>query len=88
MVKVTSLPYCFVVRADPRTPQEFTKTSTMLPITAGLLLELVARDSIGKNRVVTFTLVIRRKSCNVTSTIMYARYCSFLAMILQNALVK
>ena len=88
MANVTSLPSCFTESADPRTPQEFTKTSTMLPITAGLLLELMARDSIGKNRMVTFTLVSRRKSCKVARTIMHAKYCSFLAMILQIALVS
>lgn len=88
MANVTSRPNCFAESADPRTPQEVTRTSRTLPITAGLLLELTAWDSIGRNRMVTFTRASRRKSCKAARTTTNARYCSFLAMALQIALVS
>lgn len=72
-VKVAARPCCFVVKADPRMPHEFTKIITILLKTAALLLELVVLISIGSSEVVVFTLFICRNICRVTNAPIYVR---------------
>lgn len=81
MAHMASRPSCLAARADPRTPQVVTTTSTASPICAAQLLrpQPVACASIGRNSVVTLARVRRRNTCSVATTTAYVRYSSCVA---------